>query len=352
MFSILLFFRKKIVGRLHYSKVKAALLFLCILWYSASGYLFFELPQKPDLGWADSLWWTLVTMSTVGYGDLFPSTVAGRYLVGVPTMIFGIGFLGFIISEVASKLIETRSRRLQGMLDVTMKNHVVLVNCTRIEEILGLLQELKADDSTAGKGVCLIDEFLAEIPPVLHDMGVHFVRGNPTDVDVLQRANLQQASHAIILLRDRCDSHADDQNLVTVLVIEKLNPDVFTIVEVMDSRKTRQFELTGADSIVCTSDLTVNLIVQELQDPGVQAIVQDLTSNAGGEQFYLVPIREMREWRYRELVLWALERQMSVIGLDRDGASLLGCRADDEVRPADRAVLIGSRRPREISTVS
>lgn len=349
MFRVLwLLFRKKGISTTIGNKGKVALIFICLIWYSTSGYLFFELPKKPDLGWLDALWWTLVTMSTVGYGDYFPVSAGGRYLVGVPTMVFGIGFLGFIISEVASNLIESQSRRLQGMLTVKSNNHVIIVNFSRLDEIMNIIEELRMDPSTREKEICLIDEKLETIPQRLHEEGVHFVRGNPTEEATLKQANLEKAGNAIILSRDRSDPHSDDQNLVTTLVIEKLNPDIFTIAEVLDPQKIRQFELAGCNSVICVSQFAANLIIQELQDPGLKTILEDLISNREGSQIYFVDIRKMREWKYRELVLWGLENKFSVIGLMRDGAPLLGCSADDPVMKTDRAIMVGERRVSQV----
>ena len=184
------------------NSLKVLLLFLCLVWYATSGYLYFELPAKPDLHWSDALWWTLVTMTTVGYGDYFPESTAGRYLVGLPTMIFGIGFLGFIISELAAKFIESRSRRLQGMENTKAKDHIIIVNFSKYEDILNLISELKSDPSTQHKAICLIDEDLEQIPPRLADLGVHFVKGNPTRERVLHQAGLQHAGHVIVLAKD------------------------------------------------------------------------------------------------------------------------------------------------------
>ncbi len=345
MFRVLwLLFRKKGVTSMVGNRGKVVLIFLCLIWYSTSGYLFFELPKKPDLGWLDALWWTLVTMATVGYGDYFPVSAGGRYLVGVPTMVFGIGFLGFIISEVASNLIESQSRRLQGMLNVKSRNHIIIVNFSRLDEIMNIIEELRLDPTTREKDICLIDEKLETIPQRLHEEGVCFVRGNPTEEATLRQANLEQASNAIILSRDRSDPHSDDQNLVTTLVIEKLNPDIFTIAEVLDPQKIRQFELAGCNSVICVSQFAANLIIQELQDPGLKDILTDLMSNREGSQIYFVDIKKMREWKYRELVLWGLDNRFSVIGLMRDGAPLLGCAADDSVRETDRVIMVGERR--------
>ena len=345
MFRVfLLLLRKKVVRGSLGNRGKVLIIFICLIWYSMSGFLYFELPGKPDLGWLDALWWTLVTMATVGYGDYFPASAGGRYLVGVPTMIFGIGFLGLIISEVASNLIESQSRRLQGMSTVTLKNHVIIVNFSRLDEIMNIIEELRLDPKTRDKGISLIDETLDTIPQRLDSAGVCFVKGNPTEEATLSQANLEQASFAIILSKNRSDPHSDDQNLVTTLVIEKLNADIFTVAEVLDPQKIRQFEMAGCNSVICVSQLASNLIIQELQDPGKKNVFTDLMSNRDGSQIYFVEIKSMRDWKFRELVLWGLENKYSVIGLLRDGVQMLNCSADDEVRSTDRVVVVGERR--------
>ena len=333
-----------------HDRLKVTLIFVSLTWYSTAGYLFFELPRKPDLTWADGLWWTVVTMTTVGYGDFFPTTNTGRFLVGLPTMIFGIGFLGFIISETASRLIEARSRKMQGLSEARMKDHILIMNYPALDEILHLVDELRADGQTSGKQICLVDEHLAEIPPALSRLGIEYIRGNPADERTLERAGLPRASHAIVLAKDRSNSHSDDQNLVTTLIMERLNPSVFSVVEAVDHHKVHQIEVAGADSVVCVSSLRSNLIIQEIQDPGVKNVVQELTSNRKGEQFYFVPIASMKEWTYQELVLWGLGAGYSVLGLEREGATLLRCRPADAVMSGDKAILIGNKRLQSVQT--
>ena len=353
MFRVLWFFLNKRsvlanAGMKAGMKAKALAVFALLLWYATSGFLFFELPGKPDLNWLDALWWSLVTMATVGYGDLFPVTAGGRYLVGVPTMIFGIGFLGYIISEIAGSLIESRSRRLRGMEDITSKGHLLIINFNHVETALKLVRELKADTSTRHKEICILDETLGELPPELLTHGVQFLKGDPTRLETLRRANIQEASHAIILTKDPGNPHSDDQNLVATLVIESLNAKIFTVVEIIDAQKIKQVEMAGANSVICASELTSSLIVQELQDPGIKNIIQDLTSDTQGHQIYFVPIQKMITWDYAELVRWGLAHRFTVIGLSREGRELLNCEATERILKSDRAILIGKERIKSV----
>jgi voltage-gated potassium channel len=137
---------------------------------------------------------------------------------------------------------------------------------------------------------------------------------------------------------------------VTTLVIESLNPGLFSVVEIIDAAKIRQVELAGANSVICASELTSSLIVQELQDPGIKDIIQDLTSDTEGHQIYFVPIRKMARWDYAELVQWGLASGCTVIGITREGRTILNCPATEALRESDRAILIGKERLGAIET--
>jgi voltage-gated potassium channel len=53
----------------------------------------------------DGVWWAVVTVTTVGYGDLYPKTVQGR-LIGMALMFVGIGFLSLLTAAVASRFVK------------------------------------------------------------------------------------------------------------------------------------------------------------------------------------------------------------------------------------------------------
>lgn len=351
MFNVLIRFFSRYRMKVELMPIKTALFFMVLLWFSASGYLYFEMRAKPDLNWGDAFWWAIVTMTTVGYGDYFPESIAGRYIIGIPTMIFGIGLLGFILSEVASKLIDSKSRRLRGMAEHKLSGHIVIFNYHNLEKLLKLIDELKSDPSSTAKAICLVDETLEELPFELDKMDIHFIRGNPTREFVLNRACVADASHAIVMSKDPSDPHSDDMNLATILMIENLNPGIISVAECIDHEKIRQLKAAGCDRVVCIAPLITNLLVQEMQDPGIQGIIAEMTSNIVGQQLYLVSIEKMEKWTAGELTQWSIKNAMVFIGIYRDDRTYLNCDSDFPIKTGDRAIMIALSRPDDIRTV-
>ena len=345
MFRFLIFiygFKKRFP--LENKQFKIIFLFLVLCWYSAAGFLYFELPGKPDLNWYDAMWWTIVTMATVGYGDIFPVTFGGRFLVGIPTVFLGVGILTFLVSQIAMKLIETQSRRLRGMAQVKMTDHILIINFSNHDEVLNLVKELKSDPLTGGRGICLIDDTLGEIPQKFLEYNVEFVSGNPTSEPILGQANFLKAAYAIIISKDRSNPLSDDRNLAIAVVLEKTYPEIFSVVEIIDPHKTQLFELAGCNSVICTSGWTTNFLIKELLDPGAKNIFTELWSNQFGKELYFISIKMAAGLTYKDLVIWGLDNSCSIIGLMRNGRSLLNCPAAEKIQEGDKAIVIAEDR--------
>lgn len=91
---------------------------LAVLTMFAGGLAFSEV--EPDITFGEGVYWALTTMSTVGYGDLTPSTDSGR-IVAAAVMLVGIGFLATLTAAIADRLIvsgaSTRSGRQDGIAE-------------------------------------------------------------------------------------------------------------------------------------------------------------------------------------------------------------------------------------------
>ena len=326
-------------------RLQIALLFLALLAYSASGFLYFELPSRPTLGWDDAIWWSLVTMTTVGYGDLFPTDLWGRILVGYPTMLLGVGILGYILSLLATAMVETRMMEVRGMKPCLESNHILICNFISLGKTQSLIDQLRKDPLTEHSHIVIVDDRCEELPAELQREGIQFVKGDPSREATLRQAGLNQAQSVIIQSDIANLENADNRNLKIALTIESLNKDVYTVVECLEPTNEIYFQRTGCDSVVCIASLTEQIMVQELLDPGIGTVLSELTSNVHGNQFYMMDIPAGSAKTVEQLDRQARQSGAILIGIRREQTNHLVPPADYPLQTDDKAILIAATRP-------
>jgi voltage-gated potassium channel len=107
-----------------------------------------------DLG--DALWWAVVTVTTVGYGDITPKTAMGR-LVAFGVMLVGISFVSILTANIAAFFVEAR----QEGVEAAVHDQMVAME-HRQEEILALL---RAQNTLLAK---LASQGRSDVPPRPH----------------------------------------------------------------------------------------------------------------------------------------------------------------------------------------
>jgi len=323
---------------------QATMLFVALLLYSSTGYMYFELPQNPDLTWMDSIWWSMVTMTTVGYGDLFPSSILGRVLVGFPTMLLGVGILGYMLSLVATTMLEAKILETKGMKNVILTDHVVVCGFGTLEKVLKLIQEIRKDSTTSDVEIVIIDDTIDELPPELRDDKTHFVRGDSAREIILRKASMETA-RAVIVQASASDSEgSDNHNLKVILTVESLCPSVLTVAECVHPENEVFFRRAHCDSVVCIASLAEQMLVQELQDPGIAQVVSELTSNSMGKQFYIVDLPQ-HERTYAEIRKHLDEKEVITMGIRRGDENFIQPPDDFDIRQDDKLILVSSQRP-------
>lgn len=159
------------------------------------GFHYFESGTNPnDKSLFDAFWWSMVTLTTIGYGDIYPVTAGGR-IVAMFLMMIGIGLLSVSTAGVAAYLV--RFDQIEQLRTFRLKDHVVICG-------LGPMGFLLARAfRKAGHQVLVLEreESNVRIRPC-RDTGAIVVVANAADPDVLRRARLQHARHLLIVCGD------------------------------------------------------------------------------------------------------------------------------------------------------
>ena len=274
--GILLFFQRENLHRL-------LLVLLLLIFLSTLGWSVFE----PNTSLVEGLWWSIVTLTTVGYGDITPTTFAGR-LIGMLIMLVGIGILMLFTATIAGVFVNWQLRKERGMSSYNFEKHIIL--CEWNYRARDILQELRSDQRVETAPVVLIAEI--DMKPV-DDDHLFFVQGAVNDEN-MRRANLEKASTVIIIGDDSLDPSARDAKVVlATLTVESINPGAYTIVEIVDGANAQHCKRANANEIIVVGDFSSKLISRSTIDHGISKVVADLlSSRLGNNDLYKIPVPE------------------------------------------------------------
>ncbi|MCL6602073.1 MAG: ion transporter [Paenibacillus sp.] len=267
--------RKKTIG---------LIIFLFIVVSATIAYLL-----EPDTfqSWFNAFYWVMTTMATVGYGDYFAKTVAGKVLT-MFLYIFGIGLLSLVIGKIIDSIAEIQRQRGAGTLSFRGKEHVVLINWNKktqaaVDEILCYSPKCH---------IVIIDE--SNRHPLEHMEQVHFISGDPSADDILLKANIHEAKTAIIFGDARIDEAAliDGKSLLVASSIERIAPHVHTTVEIMQEKNIQNFRHVHVNDFVLSHDAISRLAVRAALQEGNSEVITQLLSRQHGDDIYEIPVNE------------------------------------------------------------
>lgn len=226
------------------------------------------------------------------------------------------------------------------------KNHLVICHCPSTAKILRIAAEFRASISDDMPVVVVTDQ-LDECPDEWEKNGVALIRGVPSMESTLLRATAPEAAGVIVLSRDPTEPASDALSYAVASMASHIakNPDQRLIVEVVRRENMPMMERLAADGLVPLEGFSENLLVQELMNPGLRQVFDELVSYHKGAEFYITP-HELPDRPFIDFQIAALKSKgnLQIVGRIRQGLAELPPPTGASLGPHDQLVIIAGER--------
>lgn len=211
----------------------------------------------------DALYYTVVTASTVGYGDVQPTSGDGVRLFALSVVILGTASFALAIGSLIGPLLQARFERALGTVTRSeldrLEDHILVAGYGDTTE--PILDELK----TVSPFIVVTAD--GDVATALGNRGTNAIVGNPSDDGPLERAGIDRAWAVLVATND------DARDALSILTARQLNPDARIVAAATDRENVEKLRRAGADSVISPADIGGHLLVQSAMGAqGMEAV--------------------------------------------------------------------------------
>ncbi|ALJ04645.1 potassium transporter TrkA [Pseudalgibacter alginicilyticus] len=320
---------------------KAVFLLLALLWVGVMGFMFLS-----DYTWIDALYMTVITITTVGFGEVAPLNQEAKFftIFLILTSIVIVGYALSIITEYIlskSNVDELKQKKMQKMIE-NFNNHIIICGYGRNGKQAAI--KLKAYNKPF-----VVIEKNKEIEERLRTDEVAYVIGNANEDDVLVQAGVHRASSFISALPNDAD------NLFVVLSTRQINKDINIISRASHETSYKKLKFAGANNVILPDKIGGDHMASLVVVPGLMEFIDNLSivgkSNINIEEIPVEKLFKSKEVKTIKELDLRKKTGCSIIGYkDEKGDYIVNPEVELELEPNSKIIVLG--RPEQIETLN
>jgi len=293
--------------------------------------------QLEGMSAVDSLYMTVITMTTVGFQEVRPLSSTGR-LFTVALIFAGVGVVAWVVRNAVEISLSEQlwssmtKRRAKQMID-KLSDHYIVCGCGRMgRAIVEEFQRYDAPFVVVESNAAKAEEFLQK--------GILVIQGDATSDEVLLQAGIERAK-GVISVVDR-----DADSVLVAITAKALNPGVKVVVRAATDEAARKMRLAGADEVISPYAIGGQRLALSILRPTVTEFLARLVYNEEDKtELEEVHVSEGSEWTGKTLAETNMRGQFGAIavGIQTAGGDLVFGPSPDQVISAGDTLVIVAR---------
>jgi len=216
-----------------------------------------------DWSLIDSVYMTVITVATVGYGEVHD--LSGNLPARVFAVIYiliSLGTIAFAVTSITAFIVEGELKNILGRRKMEkeiakLRDHFIV--CGGDETALTIIRELHQTK----KDFVVIEPSKERIDRILVSYPILYIRGDPAEDEVLKQAGVERATGVLLSLP------TDEANLFVTITVRNLNPHIRIVAKGIDVKSHGKMQKVGADYVVSPTDIGGMRMASQMLRPAV-----------------------------------------------------------------------------------
>jgi voltage-gated potassium channel len=225
---------------------------------------------------SEALWYMVVTLTSVGYGDLYPLSIGGK-MIGYIYVFSSLGVLGFLFTTISNKIYIMLEEKKLGFRGTTFENHIVFIGWNDFSRMV-------ADEIIhTHKKLAILTEKKDDVDLIYDQYGkdhLFVLFSDFNNLEALEKLNARKASVIFITMQDDTDA------LMMIVNIKNKCPNQEIVVSLQNSKLKETFRAAGVTHIIARDEISSKLVASYIFEPDVADLNIDLLSSAGKDMDY------------------------------------------------------------------
>lgn len=227
-------------------------------------------PESNIKNIGEAFWYSIVTLTTVGYGDFYPVTPLGKVL-GLVVIIGSIGVLGFVIGEITNKINQYMEKKKNGFWGTDFEGHYIIFGWNDFGR-----QVAEQIFNTGHKIAFVVDSknTIDLINDVFPDDNCFCLFADYKNLEAFDKVNIEQSKAVYVNFEE------DTENLVFILNLKKKFPGINIVVTCKNPELIETFHNAGIRHVIAESVVASRLVASYIFEPQVAAYTEDLITTS------------------------------------------------------------------------